>query len=86
MNLNFKNFSRMFIGSRVVIFTTGSPRGLNGTLEPARFQGVIREAGKDFICFITDERRRIIIRNDEIVALVTPSLRTRNKRRTLGKR
>jgi len=86
VNLNFKNFSRMFIGSRVVIFTTGSPRGLNGTLEPARFQGVIREAGKDFICFITDERRRIIIRNDEIVALVTPSLRTRNKRRTLGKR
>lgn len=86
MNFTFKNFARMFIGRRVVIIATGSPRGLNGTPEPARFQGMIREAGKDFICFITDDRRRIIIRNDEIVALVTPRPRTRNKSRTLAKR
>jgi hypothetical protein len=76
----------MLIGTRVVIITTGSPRGLNGTTEPARFQGVIREVGKDFICFITDERRRVFIRNDEIVALVTQRLGTGNKRRTLNKR
>lgn len=71
MSFTFKNFAARFIGRRVVIFTTGSPRSLNGTIEPARFQGMIRDAGQDFICFITDERRRIIIRNDEIVAIVT---------------
>jgi hypothetical protein len=78
----------MFLGSRVVIFTTGSAEDieLDETLNPARFTGEIRSVGKDFITFLTIEGRRFIIRNDEIVAVVTPRPGTRNMRRTKGKR